>query len=187
MDINSYETSGTKLGNPVIKPRTITLERTQTAAVDTFFFDDSCGMASTLGLVGGANTSEFDVQGDINAENLKCFLQSYALIVCAFNFQTTVASELFNNLTLIRSSVDGDSNKDTLFTSPSVSAMAQNQNLLNVKMPFIWDFSTAFSMPVGNTTGAKYTLTFSIVDAVPYGELAKYLADKPVYRTNGTC
>jgi hypothetical protein len=187
MDINTFKQPGVRLGNPDTKPSNVTLVATQTASVNQFYLDDSAGMASALGLVGGANSTEFDVQGSITSENLKKYLQTYALIICGYNFQSTVAAELSSNLSLIYPSIDGDSDRTTIFSAAQQSAMAQNQNLLNVNSPFVWTAGTALKMPVTSGSAAVFTLTFKVVDAIPYGALEAYLLANPIYRSNGNC
>lgn len=174
-----------KLTNPDQKPSNIILTATQVGAVNQFFLDDSWALSSALGLVGGVTALEFDVVGPVTADNVKKYLQSYALIVCGYNFQSSVANELSNNLSQIHPNLDGDAQKDTIFSGAQQSAMAQNQNLLNVNSPFIWTGGTALRIPVTAGTGAVYTLTMKIVDAVPYGRLDQYLNENPQYRASG--
>jgi len=185
--INSYKTAGVRLGNPDMKPANITLVATQTTTVTQFYLDDSFGLASALSLVGGSGSTEFDVQGVVTAENLKNYLGTYAIIVCGYNFQSTVAADLASNLSLIYPCVDGDSDRTTIFSAAQQSAMAQNQNLLNVNSPFVWTAGTALKMPVTSGSGAVFTLTFKVVDAVPYGALEAYLNANPIYRSTGNC
>lgn len=174
-----------RLMNPIQKPSSIVLQATQAGAVNQFFLDDSMALSSALGLVGGQTAQEFDVAGLVTADNLKKYLQSYALIGCGYNFQSTVPNELANNLTFINPNLDTNSTSNTIFSAPQQSAMAQNQNLLNVNAPFIWTFDTALKIPVTAGSGAVYTLTFKITDAVAYGNLDQYLMDCPLYRTSG--
>ncbi len=180
---NTYGSAGVRLFNPDQKPANLILTATQTATVNQFYLDDSWGASSALGLVGGANSTEFDVVGPITADNVKKYLQTYALIIGGYNFQSTVANELTNNLSQIHPNIDGDNQKDTIFSGAQQSANAQNQNLLNVNSPFIWTDGTALKIPVTSGSAAVFTLTFKIIDAVPYANLDQYLTLNPIYRT----
>ena len=178
MDVlNTYGKIGKPVTNPDGTPQVIVLTATQSAAINQMYFDDACGLASSLGVVAGSNSVALTVSGTgVTADNLKEYLKTYALIVSGFNFETTVPSELSNNLKLIRSLVDGNNCSSQIFNSKDISNMQQNPDLLNITQPFVWTSTTALRIATGSSSAAVNTFTFFIADRVPYGQLDAYLA-----------
>lgn len=179
------------LQNPDETPMQVVLTGTSAAGAGTtsLFFDDSCALAAALGLVGGAAGVEMTVQGAVTETNLKRFLQSYAIIVCGFNFDSTSAATLTNNLQLIHSKIDADSKNRSLFSSLNRSNMQFDAELLNNNMPFVWTSTTALKTAIpsvaGGGTDITYTFTFSIAAIVPYGQLDEWLQANPM-KINGS-
>lgn len=189
-NINNY--GGLKmLTNPDETPTQVVLTGTSVAGAVTssLYFNDACGLASALGLVGAAGSVEMTVAGAVTEDNVKKFLQSYAIIVCGFNFDSTSAGALTNNLQTIHPKIDGDSKNRSLFSSLNRSNMQFDAELLNNNMPFVWTSTTALkaSIPVvaGGGTDITYTFTFSIGAIVPYGQLDEWLAANPM-KVNGS-
>lgn len=181
--MNSYGKIGKPVGNPDGTPEIVVLTATQSAAIVQAYFDDACGLASALSLVGGANSVAMTVAGDVTEDNLKKYLQTYALIIAGFNFESTVATELTNNLKLIRSMPDANSCQQQIFNAKDISNMQQNPDLLNINQPFVWTSTTALRIAMTNGSAAVYTLTFKILDRVPYGKLDEYLASAGLVNT----
>ncbi len=180
--LNNYSANAKAevLMNPVKSPRQIVLEGQIAAGRNNMFFDDACAISSALSLVGQQTGTEFSVQGQITNQNVKDFLKSFALIVSAYNYNSSVASDLSNNLSIITPNLDTTSATDIIFSSATVSNMQYNADLLNVKSGFVWSNITALKL--SGTPGTIYTLTLLIQRAVPYGQLDDYLIANPIYK-----
>lgn len=168
------------LRNPFEQPQQLVLTGTNATGKANLFIDDSMGLAGQLGLV-GTSTGVAMTASVITAAILKTFLVTHALVIGGYNFETTVASTLSNNLNVLYSSLDGNSKTVQLFSAKSVSNMQQNPLLLNVTQPFVYTNNAALkiTIPAGDAT-CTYTFTFDIIAAIPYGQLDAFLAEAKV-------
>lgn len=180
--VNQVKTgSGEVLTNPIKTPRKVVLKATVGSGKTNVFFDDACGLASSLGLVGTQTGTALAMTGSVTVANLKEFLKSFVIIVSYYNFNSSAEDDLSNDVQLTYSKVDGTSENDKLFSSLSVSNMQQNPDLLNVAQGFIWTNNCALKLD--GTEGTVYTLTFAIRSIVPYAKLDEYLLSNPLYKT----
>ena len=146
------------------------------AVTNNFSLSDSLGLAVDLGLV--ASTIPFATNtgtGSIGA--VQKFLQSMAIVVRGFNFNSTDSTQIENALKAIYANIDGDFKSKTLFAAQYVSMVANNPNLLNVNIPFVLTFNTILKVPftvpgAGSTT---FSYTFKDMVAIPYGRLSDFL------------
>lgn len=168
------------LQNPFEQPQQLVLTGTNATGKTNLFIDDSMGLAGQLNLV-GTSSGVAMTAGTITAAILKTFLVTHALVIGGYNFETTSAPTLSNNLNVIYSSLDGNSKNVQLFSAKSVSNMQQNPLLLNVVQPFVYTNNAALkiTIPAGDAT-ITYTFTFDIIAAVPYGNLTEFLAAKNI-------
>lgn len=168
------------LQNPEENPQQLVLTGTNAAGKTNLFMDDSMGLAGQLGLV-GTSTGVAMTATTITVAILKTFLVTHALVIGGYNFETTSAPTLTNNLNVIYSSLDGNSKNVQLFSAKSVSNMQQNPLLLNVVQPFILTHNAALkiTIPAGDAT-VTYTFTFDIIAAIPYGNLDAFLAEAQI-------
>lgn len=168
------------LRNPFEQPQQLVLTGTNADGKTNLFIDDSMGLAGQLGLV-GTSTGVAMTASVITVAILKTFLVTHALVIGGYNFETTVASTLSNNLNVLYSSLDGNSKTVQLFSAKSVSNMQQNPLLLNVTQPFVYTNNAALkiTIPAGAAT-CTYTFTFDIIAAIPYGQLDAFLAEAKV-------
>lgn len=163
--------------NPIEQPQQLVLTGTTTDSKTNLFIDDSMGLAGQLGLVGTTNGTAMTAN-TITAAILKTFLLTHALVIGGYNFETTSAPTLSNNLNVIYSTLDGNSNTIQLFSAKSVSNMQQNPLLLNVVQPFVYTFNAALKITIPTNqavAGCQYTFTFDIIAAIPYGNLDMFL------------
>lgn len=175
--IDKLQGSTKELVNPREKPSLLVLTATSAAGKTAAILDDSMGLASLIGTLSEATSVAF-VAPNISAAILKTFLLTHALIIGSYNFETTLASSLSNNITVFDSSLDGTSKPRILFSSKGRSNMSQNPLLLNVVEPFVYTNASSLRLPfpLFATFGAvTYTLTFNIIDAVPYAALSSWL------------
>lgn len=175
------------LTNPFEVPQQLVLTGTASAS-DTpktyMAVDDACGLGVAFGLIDiTTNTAgvEFTAVGGLTIAALKKFLQTYALIIVGFNFESTKSSQLSQNLRAIYTSVDGNSKSKQMFSAITVSNMQYNANLLNVNQSFVYTNQCALKINVVANSAAvgtdvTYTFTFNIGGAVPYGKLDEFLA-----------
>ena len=168
------------LQNPFEQPQQLVLTGTNATGKTNLFVDDSMGLAGQLNLV-GTSSGVAMTAGTITVAILKTFLVTHALVIGGYNFETTSAPTLSNNLNVIYSSLDGNSKNVQLFSAKSVSNMQQNPLLLNVVQPFVYTNNAALkiTIPSGDAT-ITYTFTFDIIAAVPYGNLTEFLAAKNI-------
>lgn len=168
------------LKNPFKVPQQVILKGdVAAAATNTYFFiDDACGLALTTGKVvaGDAAGKAFTTVG-VSIANIKEFLKTHCLIVGGYNFNSSDAAQLTNNLETIFTSLDSNSDVNQLFSSLSVSNMQYNQNLLNVDQPFVYTNQTALKILVTPSAdnAIAFTFTLKIAAAVPYGKLDEFL------------
>lgn len=171
------------LKNPFMVPKKVVLTGTLAAAsTKTYFYmDDACGLATQSGAITTGDTagSAFVASG-VTVTNIQKFLATHALIIGGYNFNSSDAAQLSNDLQTIFTSLDLNSSTASLFSSLEVSNMQYNQNLLNiVDQPFVWTNQTALKIlaaaqPVdGGST--IFTFTFKVAAAVPYGKLDEFL------------
>jgi hypothetical protein len=182
MSSNSLMATGV-LKNPFMVPKKVVLTGTLAeASTKTYFYmDDACGLASQAGTVAtGDTTGAVFVASGVTVTNIQKFLATHALIIGGYNFNSSDAAQLSNDLQTIFTSLDLNSSVNSLFSSLEVSNMQYNQNLLNiVDQPFVWTNQTALKIlasaqPVdgGQTI---FTFTFKVAAAVPYGKLDEFL------------
>lgn len=169
----------TYLTDPSTPPNSFSLNTLVAAGsgVKQLYFADACGLAEQAGLVGGALSQEFNYTGVYTPASIKRVLQSYALIVLAFNFDASNQQQLKNNLQYFYPKVDEDLDKKQLFTAPTVSNQQFNADLLNVGQAFVWTNQTALKLNITPPPAVDetFSFTFSFLDVVPYGKLAEYL------------
>lgn len=171
--------------SPSVTPDSFSLGATLAAgsAIRQIIFPDPCGMAEKLGIIGGPTAQEFNYVGSYTIDQVREFLKSYALICMAWNFDTSNPKVLKNNLSRLFPKLDEDLDKKSMFTAPTVSNMQYNEDLLNIKQAFVWTNTMALRLNVPAVTAEEnVTFTFSFLDAVPYGELPKYLAQAQLPR-----
>jgi len=186
--INGNPAAGSVMANmPILKspriiPTQIVLTGSSVAAAGTtkLFLGDATGQAEAFGLVGGAGAVEMDVTGAMTATILKKWLQTYALVIGAYNFKSTAEGEMNNNLSAVYSTIDGKNYNKILFSSGEESNMQFNAKLLNPYIPFVMTNETALTIPITEVAGGGTTITdtftLKIAAAVPYGQLDDYLA-----------
>lgn len=171
------------LRNPFKVPKKVVLIGTmpEESTKTYFFIDDACGLASQTGKVGTGDTEgiAFTTRG-VSIANIKTFLLTHALIIGAYNFNCSDASQLSNDLETLFTSLDGSGSTDLLFSSLEVSNMQYNQNLLNiVDQPFVWTNQTALKIlaEAQEADGGSTIMTFTmkVAAAVPYGKLDEFL------------
>lgn len=168
------------LKNPAEIPQQLVLTGTiaALAATTSLQMADACGLSTSLGSTGAANSAELTASGGVSVNNIKEFLKTHALIIGGFNFESSKASLLSNNLNIVYSSLDGNDRKVQLFSAKSVSNMQNNPNLLNVRQPFVLSNTAALKVGIASDAAdaVTYTFTFDIIAAVPYGELDNFLS-----------
>lgn len=169
----------TFLTDPSTPPNSFSLNTLVAAGsgIRQLYFADACGLAEQAGLVGGANSQELDYTGVYSPASIKRTLQSYALIVLAYNFDAANQQQLRNNLQYFYPKVDEDLDKRQLFSAPTVSNQQFNSDLLNVGQAFVWTNQTALKLNITPPPAVDetFSFTFSFLDVVPYGKLAEYL------------
>jgi hypothetical protein len=167
------------LKDPFQVPQQIVLKGTLPAAsVKThFYMGDAIGMAALNGSISESTGIAFVASGVATVAVIKEFLKTHALIIGGYNFNSSDAAQLSNNLKLVYSSIDGNTTSVQLFSAQSVSNLQNNPNLLNVDQPFVW--TNACALDISATADALIdvimTFTFKIAGAVPYGLLGEYL------------
>jgi len=181
---NSYSigmSKGDRIMNPIRTPKQIVLFGTIGGGKTNLFIDDACGLAVAKGTVGTGSGTAFSLQGPFGVDNLKKFLQSYAVIVSRYNLDASVQSDLANNLEQIYTNLDGTQTNDFIFSSLSVSNMQFNAELLNISQGFVWTMNTA--LVLAGTAATVYTVTMAVAKVVPYGQLDAWLELNPMYKT----
>lgn len=168
------------LGDPFEQPQQLVLTGTNASGKTNLFIDDSMGLAGQLGMV-GTSSGVAMTASTITVAILKTFLVTHALVIGGYNFETTSAPTLSNNLNVIYSSLDGNTKTVQLFSAKSVSNMQQNPLLLNVVQPFVYTNNAALkiTIPAGDAT-ITYTFTFDIIAAIPYGQLGAFLREAKI-------
>lgn len=169
----------TFLTSPDVSPQTFGLHANVIAnsGITQLFFSDADGMCESLGLVGGAKAQEMDYLGELFPSDIKHFLQTHALIVISYNFESSNPNVIKNNLRYVRGKADGDDDKRTLFSAQTKSNMQEITNLLNIGQAFVWTADTALKLSIlAPTVDTTVDFTFSFLAAVPYGDLDSWLA-----------
>ncbi len=172
------------LKDPFQVPQQIVYKGTIPAAsVKThFYLNDAIGAASANGGITESTGIALVSTGNITTTIIKEFLKTHALIIGGYNFNSTDAGQLSNNMKLIYTSVDGNASFAQLFSAQSVSNLQNNPNLLNVDQPFVYTNACAMDIPVTADASVDiiYTFTWKIAGAVPYGLLGEYLDAKKI-------
>lgn len=167
------------LKNPAEIPQQMVLTASVAAlaATTSVDFTDSCLLSKSLGSTEGANSAKLVASGGITADNIREFLKTHALVIGGFNFESSKAALLSNNLNIIYSSLDGNDRKVQLFSAKSVSNMQNNPNLLNVRQSFVLTNTAAMRIAIASDAidTVTYTFTFDIIAAIPYGKLDEFL------------
>ena len=171
---------GKQLVNPDINPKLLVLSGTSATSKTSFYFGDACGIAAQKLYVDTTNGVEMAVENGFTAANIKSFLQTYALLIKEYRFNAEDDADLTNNLTLVRCSIDGESNNEVAFSADATSPFANNPNLLLIQRPFVWTSTTALRITVPEGTGHDMTFTFTISTMIPYGQLDAYLRQNPI-------
>lgn len=185
--VNGSQMMQQRLKAPIssIIPKTIVLQGTMAAGKDTAYFDNSIGTYVPFSVVPAGTSQELAPQGALTSDNLKKFLQSYALIVSNWNYRSDVESQLANDVQIISTSID----KRTISDIASVATAENNQQFTNklqslYNYPFVWDAITGFK--IDSAEGNLISLAFNIAAVVPYGQLDEFLANNP-YVYSGNC
>lgn len=171
------------LKNPFMVPKKVVLIGTmpEESTKTYFYFDDACGLALQTGKISSSDGAGIAMTTrGVSIENIKKFLATHALIVGGYNFNSSDATQLSNDLETIFTSLDGDASFNTLFSSLEVSNIQYNQNLLNiVDQPFVFTNQTALkilaSAQDADGGDTVFTFTLKIAAAVPYGKLDEFL------------
>lgn len=168
------------LSNPNVTPQQLVYKGTvyKLGVQTVMLLEDSLGIAKDGGFV--TNFVLLNPQGGIGKKSITESLKTHAFIVGGYNFlvdDIANTSQISNNLSLMNFSLDLNIKKDALFSSDDISNLQNNPNLLNVDIPFVWTNTTAMVLPVQSNAlyPVSYTLTFKIIDAIPYDFLNKYL------------
>lgn len=169
-----------KLTSPDINPQVFVLTGASADAKTSFYMNDSCGIASQTGLVDTTNGVAFAIGNGFTINNLRSFLQTYALLISEYRFLADDENDLVNNLNLIRCAIDGQSEKEIAFSADATSPFANNPNLLLIKRPFVLTALTALKISVAAGAGHNYTLTFTVKSMIPYGQLDSFLNENPI-------
>lgn len=170
-----------KLTNPDINPKVFALLGTSAADKTSFYFDDACGLASLYSAVDTTNgVALVPATGTNGATAIKRFLQSYAMLIKEYRFYSENDANLSNNLTAVRSAIDGNNATEVLFSSDAVSPFQNNPNLLVIKQPFVWTSTTALKVTTTAGTGNDMTFTFTVSTMIPYGQLDAFLGQNPI-------
>lgn len=172
------------LKDPFQVPQQIVFKGTMPAAdTDTHFYvNDALGLAVANGAIVEASGKAMVSTTSVTIAIIKEFLKTHALIIGGYNFNSSDAAQLSNNVKLIYSSIDGNSSTVQLFSAQSVSNLQNNPNLLNVDQPFVYTNAMAMDITVAADAlvDVIYTFTWKIAGAVPYGLLGEYLDAKKI-------
>jgi len=181
---DSYLDGKNYLKSPDVTPVTFGLhaETVIGSGITQLFFGDATGMAEDLGLVGGPKAQEFSYLGNLTPQDIKEALKTHALIVIGYNFDSNNNTAIKNNLTYLRPKVDEDFDKKSLFSAQTLSNQQYVSDLLNIGQGFVWTNNTALKLNVPSplVTAVTVDLTFTFLDAIPYGQLAEYLAQAKI-------
>lgn len=151
-------------------------------AATHFFFNDALGLSAVNGSIVQATGIAMTSTSVATVAIIKEFLKTHALVVGGYNFNSSDANQLSNNVKVIYSAVDGNTQTSTLFSAQSVSNLQNNPNLLNVDQPFVFTNACALDINVASDAVLtnSYTFTLKIAGAVPYGVLADYLRSRAI-------
>lgn len=171
-----------KLTNPDLNPSAITLNGTSATDKTSFYISDACALATNFGNIDATNGVAFEPAGALTAAALKSFLQVYALVIREFRIQAENEVDLGNNLTAVRTAIDGNSSSEVLTSSDATTPFANNPNLLVVKRPFVYTATTALKIGTTAGTGHDIDVTLTIAAMVPYGALDAWLLQNPIVK-----
>lgn len=160
-------------------PKAIVLEKTAGAGVTKLFVDTSIGLFSELGVATGASAEEMDIQGPVTIEAFKKYIQTYALIVQQIKYSSNVDSQLNNPIKYVRVGLDEVVLPTRIDIATEKSEDAFTQKLITVgKTPFVWDNQTG--IVVGTAATNEVTIAMTILAAIPYANLERFLAENAI-------
>lgn len=99
-------------------PNSITLSVTNVAGdgVTGGVFKDACGLFDSLGVSAGASAENFEVRGDVTAENVRKYLQTHRGRIAMINYECKQdPSQLTQKIKLISTSIDETQNVEKIF------------------------------------------------------------------------
>jgi len=171
---------------PVGRAFTLFANIGSTQSVASVQWKDACDYASTY-QISTTPTVDMDVAGDATAANLSKELQSYALLIGQFNYESNVPAQLQNRIKLFDPTFD-----ETTGNNGSVKADTQKRNTQQIQGlqtlredAFLLRNTTVLSIPVVPQSqrpdaGVDVTLTCWNIVPVDYGLLTRY-----AYMENG--
>lgn len=168
-------------------PKTLVLNSVAGVGVNQLFMNAAIGLLPELGAVTpGPTSQEFDVQGPVTIDAVKEYLKSYALIVQQIKYSSSNALQLNFPIKYVRVGIDEEILPTKIEIATEKSEDAFNDKLITVsKTPFVLDNQTGLT--VGTAAGYEVTLAMTILAAIPYGNLEKFLNDTPIPMLGKNC
>lgn len=158
-------------------PSNLVLSGTAAAGKTKFYVDPAIGLFSQFGVIDG-NSQELDVNGLVTIQAIKESLKTHAFIVVRTKYSSNVASQLDNAVKIVRVGLKEEVIPTTFETAAYLSEDANNDKLVTMDTPFVWDNQAGISIVTAPTN--TVTTVFSIVAMVPYGNLEKFLMDNNI-------
>lgn len=154
------------------------------ASTNILRWHDPCGYYSALSLGGNTNSARLQVTGQVTADNVAKEVQSYALLVQAFNYDSNKPSQMNQNIRIWNPTFDGTEGGDV-----SIDAGKQRRNTQNIeglqtlrKDGFLITNTTVLGIPVDAPAAGEGELSVTLkmfdIIPVPYSVLLATLYQK---------